>query len=69
MPFAVSIGIGDHRCYAVGCGTLSKRERGVPPSFNEVTWDAETVTVTAHAWARTRFEPYRTWSLPRRGTA
>jgi len=69
VPFAASIGIGDHRCYAVGCGTLSKRERGVPPSFNEVTWDAETVTVTAHAWARTRFEPYRTWSLPRRGTA
>ena len=66
VPFAVPIDLSDRRSYAVGCGTLSHRERGVPPSFNQIDWDADTVTVTAMAWIDHAFTPHRTWSLPRR---
>lgn len=66
VPFAVPIGMGSDRCYAVGCGTLSKRERGVPPTFNVVTWDETTITVTAMAWTGSGLEPYRTLNLDRR---
>lgn len=31
----------------IGAGTLSKRLRSTPPSFNEITWDGATLTVTA----------------------
>ena len=65
-PFAVPLPTGDHLTYAVGAGTLSLRTRGTPPGFNTVEWDDETVTVTAQGWAGARFEPFRTWSLPRR---
>jgi hypothetical protein len=58
--------MGSDRCYAVGCGTLSKRERGVPPTFNVVTWDETTITVTAMAWTGSGLEPYRTLNLDRR---
>lgn len=66
VPFAVPIDLSDRQSYAVGCGTLSHRERGVPASFNQIEWDAETVTVTAMAWIDGAFTPHRTWSLPRR---
>lgn len=66
VPFAVPIGSQERRCYAVGCGTLSERERGVPASFNLLEWNNREVTVTALAWTGSQFEPYRTWSLPRR---
>ncbi|MBL4859149.1 MAG: metallophosphoesterase, partial [Erythrobacter sp.] len=29
----------------IGAGTLSKRTRSTPPSFNEIDWDGETLTV------------------------
>lgn len=66
VPFALPINLGDACSYAVGCGTLSHRERGAPPSFNRVDWDAHTITVTAMAWRGTAFEPSETWTLNRR---
>jgi len=66
VPFALPIALGDRCSYAVGCGTLSHRERGAPPSFNQIDWDAHTITVTAMAWKGEGFEPSETWRLPRR---
>ena len=66
VPFALPIALGDGRCYAVGCGTLSLRERGAPPSFNQIEWDARTITVTAMAWDGQGFVASQTWRLPRR---
>ncbi len=65
-PFAMAFGFGDGRTYAVGSGTLSIRERGVPPSFNLIETTAETITVSAVAWTGSHFEPWRSWALPRR---
>ena len=65
-PFALPISLGDHCSYGVGCGTLSHRERGSPPSFNQIDWDAHQITVTAMAWTGDRFEPSETWKLARR---
>lgn len=67
VPFALPMGVGNHRCYAVGCGTLSVRERGAVPGFNCVTWTAEDICVTALGWTGSGFEPQRTWNLDRRG--
>jgi len=50
----------------VGCGTLSHRERGTPPSFNQIDWDAHEITVTAMAWDGQAFAASQTWRLPRR---
>lgn len=66
IPFALPIELGDRCSYAVGCGTLSHRERGAPPSFNQVEWTAHEVVVTALAWDGHGFAPSRTWRLPRR---
>lgn len=66
VPFALPIALGDHCSYAVGCGTLSNRERGAPPSFNQIDWDANEIVVTAITWNGARFEPGETWRLPRR---
>jgi 3',5'-cyclic AMP phosphodiesterase CpdA len=66
VPFALPISLADHCSYAVGCGTLSHRERGSPPGFNQIDWDARHITVTAMAWTGDRFEPSQTWKLPRR---
>lgn len=66
VPFALPISLGDRCSYAVGCGTLSHRERGAPPSFNQIEWDAHQITVTAIAWDGERFEPSQVWNLPRR---
>jgi 3',5'-cyclic AMP phosphodiesterase CpdA len=66
VPFALPIDLADRCSYAVGCGTLSHRERGTPPSFNQVEWDAKTITVTSIAWIGDHFEPHQTWRLPRR---
>ena len=68
-PFAVPLPYGDHRTYAVGAGTLSLRLRGTPASFNCVSFDETTVTVTALGWTGSHFEPWRTWGLPRREPA
>ncbi len=66
VPFAVPLTAGDGLTYAVGAGTLSTRTRGTPPSFGVVEWTDEAVTVTAQGWTDGRFQPWRTWSLPRR---
>lgn len=66
VPFALPIDLSDRCSYAIGCGTLSHRERGSPPSFNQIDWDAREITVTAVAWLGDRFEPHQTWRLPRR---
>lgn len=65
-PFAVPLAAGDGLTYAVGAGTLSVRTRGTPPSFNTIEWSDAAVNVVAQGWTGERFEPYRTWSLPRR---
>ncbi|MGI9169220.1 MAG: metallophosphoesterase family protein [Caulobacteraceae bacterium] len=66
-PFAMAYPYGDGHAYAVGAGTLSLRERGVPVGFNLIEADAAKVDVTAQAWNGSSFEVWRTWSLPRRG--
>lgn len=66
VPFAMAYPCGDQKTYAVGAGTLSVRERGVPPSFNLIEADEATITVTALAWTGSSFEPHRTWALDRR---
>ncbi len=68
-PFALPYPFADARTYAVGCGTLSVRERGVAASFNLIEADAEAIRVKALAWSGQRFEAYRTWSLDRRRQA
>lgn len=65
-PFTWPYPYGDGRTYAVGAGTLSIRERGVPPSFNVVEVEDSCFRVTALAWTGSHYEPYRTWSLDRR---
>jgi 3',5'-cyclic AMP phosphodiesterase CpdA len=66
-PFALPLNVVDHRTYAVGAGTLSVRERGVPAGFNLIEADAASVRITAMGWTGSHFEPQRTWSLDRRG--
>lgn len=66
QPFALPLDAGGARSYAVGCGTLSHRERGAPPSFNRIDWDDDTVIVTAMTWRGAGFEEGLTWTLPRR---
>ena len=65
-PFTWPYPHGDCRTYAVGAGTLSVRERGVPPSYNEVEVEDGCIRVTALAWTGSHYEPYRTWALDRR---
>ena len=66
IPFALPIDLSDRCSYAVGCGTLSHRERGTPPSFNQLDWTDTEILVTAIAWTGDRFEPSQVWRLPRR---
>jgi 3',5'-cyclic AMP phosphodiesterase CpdA len=66
IPFALPIDLSDRCSYAVGCGTLSHRERGAPPSFNQVEWDEREIVVTVIQWSGSRFEPAQVWRLPRR---
>jgi 3',5'-cyclic AMP phosphodiesterase CpdA len=65
-PFAWPYPFADGKTYAVGAGTLSVRERGVPPGFNVVEIDGAAIRVAALAWTGSHYEPYRTWSLDRR---
>ena len=65
-PFTWPYAFGDGKTYAVGAGTLSIRERGVPPSFNVVDIEAETMRIAALSWTGSHFESYRTWSVDRR---
>ncbi|MET0275068.1 MAG: metallophosphoesterase [Phenylobacterium sp.] len=65
-PFAWPYPYGDGKTYAVGAGTLSVRERGVPAGFNVVEIDGAAIRVAALAWSGSHYEPSRTWSLDRR---
>ncbi|HEY8615754.1 metallophosphoesterase [Phenylobacterium sp.] len=65
-PFTWPYPFGDGKTYAVGAGTLSVRERGVPPGFNVVEIEGAAIRVAALCWGGSKFEPYRTWSLDRR---
>lgn len=65
-PFTWPYPHGDGRTYAVGAGTLSVRERGVPPGYNEVEVEDGCIRVTALAWTGSHYEPYRSWALDRR---
>jgi 3',5'-cyclic AMP phosphodiesterase CpdA len=65
-PFTWPYPYGDGRTYAVGAGTLSVRERGVPPGFNVVEVDEGCFRVAALAWTGSHYEPYRSWALDRR---
>jgi len=66
-PFVMAYPYGDGLAYAIGAGTLSLRERGVPAGFNLIEADATTLTVTAQAWTGSGFDVWRHWSAPRRG--
>ena len=69
-PFAVTLpAAGDGLTYAVGAGTLSVRLRGTPPGFNTIEWDDREVRIDAQGWTGERFEPFRSWTLPRRPRA
>jgi len=68
-PFVWPYPFADRRTHAVGAGTLSVRERGVPAGFNVLEIDAREVRVVAQAWTGSRFEPARTWSVERRTPA
>jgi 3',5'-cyclic AMP phosphodiesterase CpdA len=67
--FVITLPCADGMTHAVGAATLSQRERGQPPGFNIVEWDAETLTIKAQAWTGSHYENYRTWALPRRRRA
>jgi len=65
-PFVWPYPHADGRTYAVGAGTLSVRERGVPPGFNLLDIERATIRIAALAWTGSHFEPFRTWSVDRR---
>lgn len=67
VPFALPIDMSEQRCYAIGCGTLSLRERdNCPPSFNRIDWDAHHLSVTVMQWDGERFRGAESWKLKRR---
>ena len=66
VPFALEIPIGDRRSHAVGAGTLSLRERGVPAGFNQIDWDDAEIRITAMSWTGEAFAPSQTWRYKRR---
>lgn len=65
-PFVWPYPFGDGKTYAVGAGTLSIRERGVPAGFNVVEIERAAIRIAALGWTGSKFEPYRTWSVERR---
>jgi 3',5'-cyclic AMP phosphodiesterase CpdA len=67
-PFVAPYPFGDGKTVAVGSGTLSVRERGMPPSFNIIEIDGADIRVTALAFERTHFEVLRSWAFERRGS-
>lgn len=65
-PFVQALPFGDGLSYGVGAGTLSLRERGVPPGFNVVEIDVETLLVVSMAWQDGHLAEHRRWSAPLR---
>lgn len=46
-PFDIAEPTSEGEVRMIGAGTLSKRLRSTPPSFNEITWDGTALTVRA----------------------
>lgn len=65
-PFAVLLPYPGGMTYAVGGGTLSLRTRGTPEGFSVIEADAVRIKISALAWSGSAFEPFLSWSLPRR---
>lgn len=65
-PFVWPYPCVDGCTYAVGAGTLSVRERGVPPGFNVIDIERAAIRIAALQWKGSHYEPYRTWSVDRR---
>lgn len=65
-PFVWPYPFADGKTHAVGAGTLSVRERGVPPGFNVLEVERAAIRIAALAWTGSSYEPYRTWSVERR---
>jgi 3',5'-cyclic AMP phosphodiesterase CpdA len=68
-PFVWPYPDGDGKTYAVGAGTLSVRERGVPPGFNLIETDAHQIRITALGWSGSTYAPSRSWAMDRRESA
>ena len=68
-PFCQSYPFGDRRTHAVGAGTLSTRERGVPASFNVVEIDTNELNVQVMAWTDGQFAAAQQWLAPLRPRA
>jgi 3',5'-cyclic AMP phosphodiesterase CpdA len=68
VPFAFPLPFGDNKTYAVGAGTLSRRTRGAPPSFNVIEITRQDMVVTAMGWTGDAFTPVQQWRLERRGS-
>jgi 3',5'-cyclic AMP phosphodiesterase CpdA len=66
VPVVQALPFGDRRTYAVGAGTLSLRERGVPPSFNLIEVADDALAVTALAWESRQLREHRRWTMPLR---
>ncbi|MBV9511424.1 MAG: metallophosphoesterase [Caulobacteraceae bacterium] len=65
VPFAAPLRQAEVASYAMGAGTLSLRTRGFPASFSQVTIEPDAFEVTVQGWTGDRFEPLKTWRLPR----
>ncbi len=63
VPFVQALPYGDGLTYAVGAGTLSRRERGEPPSFNVITLEDDRMTVAVMAWDGTALHLGRAWEV------
>ena len=68
-PFCQSYPFGDRLTHAVGAGTLSTRERGVPASFNVIDIEANEMNVQVMAWTDGRFAAAQQWVSPLRPRA
>jgi 3',5'-cyclic AMP phosphodiesterase CpdA len=65
-PFVWPYPCVDGRTYGVGAGTLSVRERGVPPGFNVIEIEGPAMRIAALQWKGSHYEAFRTSSLDRR---
>lgn len=68
-PFVQALPFGDRRTFAVGAGTLSRRERGEPPGFNVIDIDGDALTVAAMAWNGRTFHIGHAWEVTLRPIA
>ena len=60
-PFVEALPFGDNQTFAVGAGTLSLRQRGVPPGFNVLEVAGDQLTVKALGWVDPELTTQNTW--------